>query len=112
MQDIENTNEWLGQKFITGHADATEKNAAKAKIESDIESAIAKMKANPQKYAGNADDLKPVLLKSAKENNWRGNISIRRSPKNDKLYITYIAGKTSLQHAGSAFTPDSKFGGY
>lgn len=110
--DSENTNEWLGQKFITGHADATEKNAAKQKIEQDIENGISAIMANPNNKLGDPEKIKQFLLNSAKENNWKGSIKTRRSRKDGRLFLVYEPGKSSLQHAISPITPDSKFGGY
>jgi hypothetical protein len=94
------TNEIWGQEFFTGHPKGG-KEVAKQKILSDIESGIQELMADPKSYAYSSDPekLKNFLIKQAKDNNWRGTIEPRTSPKDGLIYLTYMEGKTTFQQA-------------
>lgn len=94
------TNEIWGQEFFTGHPKGG-KEVAKQKILDDIEKGIQKMMATPGSYAYEPEKLKNFLIKRASDNNWRGSIEHRISPKDDLIYITYVEGKTTFQQSVS-----------
>jgi len=103
-----NVNEWLGQKFITGHGPGEKEEAIK-RIEQEINTEIEKYKKNPQAYAPfNPELLKDKLLKTAKENGYRGRVTVRKSAGDakvdgaGKLFIVYDPKASSLQDVGSA----------
>ena len=97
-------NEWVGQKFITGHGPG-EKEKAKKRIEEEIADAINKFKEHPddfRKYDEKA--LRDKLLKDAKDNGYRGKVVVQKSKsgKTDKKFIVYHPKNTGLQDVGSA----------
>jgi len=102
-------NEWLGQKFLTGHGPG-EKDQSKKKIETDIEEKISeiqnRIKDNPDLIEQfpqfkNIESTKSFLLKKAEQNGYKGNIQIQKSPDGE-IYIIYRDGLSALQSIGSA----------
>ena len=102
-------NEWLGQKFLTGHGPG-EKEQSKKKIESEIEQKISEIQSRinddpdlieqfPQ--FNNVESTKSLLLKKAEQNGYKGTIQIQKSPSGE-IYIIYRDGLTALQSMGSA----------
>ena len=96
------TNEIWGQEFFTGHPKGG-KEVAKKKILDDIESGIQEMMVDPKSYAYSSDPekLKNFLIKKAQDDNWKGTIEQRKSSNDDKIYITYVEGRTTFQKAVS-----------
>jgi hypothetical protein len=100
-------NEWLGQKFITGHGPGKKDQSIK-RIEQEIDTELEKYKANPEMYVPiNPEILKDKLLKAAKENGYRGLVKSQKSPSDPKafgagkLFITYVPENTGLQNLGT-----------
>lgn len=107
-QNNNDVNEWLGQKFITGH-DKGEKEIAKKKIEEDIEKAFSEVQSRIEKEPTleqmfpqfkNLGAQKVTLLQKAKENNYKGSVHMQKSPEG-KIYIVYREGQSGLQHLGA-----------
>jgi hypothetical protein len=109
--DINNSeiNEWLGQKFITGHGPG-EKEEAKKRIESEIEKLISEIQIKIEEKPSfinqfpqfkNIETLKSSLLKKAQENGYKGEVKLQKSPDGD-IYLIYKSGMSGLQHIGSA----------
>lgn len=101
-------NEWLGQKFITGHAKG-EKEVAMKKIEDDIEKAFTELQSRVEKDPSlvsmipqfkNLNAQKSFLLKKAKDNNYKGSVHIQQSP-DGKVYVIYREGTSGLQQMGA-----------
>lgn len=108
MKYIQTLNEWLGQKFITGHASG-EKEIAISKIENDINAAIIEMKEKPTEFAKiDTDELRSKLLQKAKENNWKGEIKIVTAPNNNMKYIIFVDKTTGLQDVGSSMATGTR----
>ena len=107
MKHIQKMNEWLGQRFITGHGPG-EKKVAKERIEAEIDSAIQQYEENPDDFVEyEVVELREKLLQAAKENGYRGSIDIReplddRSRFAGKRFILYEPVTTGLQDTGSA----------
>ena len=100
-------NEWLGQKFLTGHGPG-EKEEAITRINSEIEAALQEYKKDPQGFSvGNEGILRDKLLKAAKENGYRGTVKVRattndaRVASSGKKFIIYIPEESGLQSLGS-----------
>lgn len=100
-------NEWLGQKFLTGHGPG-EKEEAVTRINSEIEAAIQEYKKNPQEFLNVKENiLRDKLLKAAKENGYRGQVVVRkstgdpRSTNSGKKFIVYVPKASGLQDVGS-----------
>jgi len=100
-------NEWIGQKLITGF-NPGEKSIAKERIAAEIDAAIEEYESDPDSFVEYAvDELRSDLLREAKENGYRGSISIRepgdeRSQYIGKKFIIYDPVTTGLQDIGSA----------
>lgn len=94
LQTFESFNqidEVWGQKFFTGHANTEEKNAARTKIEADIDAAIAKMTLNVDR-----EKWKANLLDKAKNNNWKGSIVWGKDGQSGNSYPVYKNGESGL----------------
>jgi len=103
----EELNEWLGQKFITGHGSG-EKENAKLRIEGEIENCIDQYENNPTEFIKyDQNNLRARLEKEAKEDNYRGKVKIITSPNDyktrnsNKKFIEYQPEKSGLQELGS-----------
>lgn len=90
------------RKFFTGHEDSESKESAKSKILQDIENNVGKLLDFGDITPENAEKYKENLIKRAKENNWKGKVTIRKSAASGKLFVVYDEGKSSLQDLGSA----------
>ena len=104
-----NVNEWIGQKFFTGHESDVEKEASVKRIEQEIDNAIEKYNQNPEAFVKyDTIALKERILKSAEENGFRGSVNIRKSPgaRNisyaGKYFIVYDSKSTPLGDISSA----------
>lgn len=84
-------------------------NSELNRIEAEINSAIDKYNNNPEEFVKyNTETIKEKLLKSAKDNGYRGKIVIRKSANDkksinaNKKFIVYEPKNTLLQDIGSA----------
>ena len=101
-------NEWVGQRFITGHGPG-EKEEAKQRIASEIDSAIQEYEENPRDFVEyDEDELRTSLLDQAKDNGYRGSVVVRQSPNDSRSqyagynFIVYDQKTSPLQDIGSA----------
>lgn len=93
--------EYIGQKFFTGHGPG-EKSSAKSKIENDINTAIEKMKSDPNKYLNvNSEKIKNTLLNKAKDNNWKGKIIWGQDAHSGKYFAVYKNGESGFNAVAS-----------
>lgn len=86
-----------------------ENNSNLTRITDEMNSAIDKYNNNPEEFVKyDLDNLKNKLLKSAKDNGYRGKVIIRKSANDNKSknpnmkYIVYEPKNTLLQDIGSA----------
>lgn len=107
MKHLQKMNEWIGQRFITGHGPG-EKKIAKERIAAEIDDAIQQYEENSDAFVEyDVTELRELLLRDAKENGYRGSIDIRepgdeRSSYAGKKFILYDPVTTGLQDTGSA----------
>ena len=102
-------NEWVGQKFFTGHESDVDKEASVKRIEQEIDDAIEKYNENPDAFVKyDVITLKDKLLNAAKENGYRGKVSIRKSQAGrgvayaNKYFIVYDSKSTPLADISGA----------
>ena len=89
-------------KFFTGHKGSEEKESAKQKILSDIKDKVAKLVSNGWIKEADAESRIQSLIKQAKENNWKGKITLRKSPRTNQLFVVYDSGTSGLQNLGTS----------
>lgn len=97
------------QKFTV----INESNNSKERIENELNSTIEKY---AKLFIGtDLDQLREKILKKAEENDYRGNVVIRKSPNDPKIinpnkyYIVYEPKNTTLQNMGSAAANARRF---
>lgn len=101
FSDIEKIEEGAVRKFLTGHNDKDELNKSKEKILSEIEEKVEKLVSSDRIKKDDSDKYKEKLKKQAERNNWKGKVSIRKSPKGE-YFVAYDNGTSSLQDLGKA----------
>jgi hypothetical protein len=83
------------------------KSNSEEKIKNEIDKCIKKYKENPEDFKKyNIDELRETLLKKAKDNKFRGYVTIRKSQNEPRLYhsgkkfIIYVPGMSTMQKIG------------
>lgn len=89
------------RKFFTGHDNNDAKQGAKDKILSDIQEKVAKLVELGHLSEEKVNVRIETLTKRAEDNNWKGKIVIRTSPRG-KVFLVYDDGNSPLQDLGSS----------
>jgi len=73
------------------------------KINTQIEKCIGQFKDNPESFMKYDEvKLRESLLKKAQENKFRGDVTIKKSPRTGKNHIIYYPKNSTLQDLGAS----------
>lgn len=99
----DNISEGIFNKFITGHENREEFEKSKQCFEDELDRAESKLKSSPEDYAQskNWDKIKTQLIKSAKDNKYRGKLRTQRGGRDNRYFIVYDDGHSGFQKMAS-----------